>query len=580
MMTAPAYSIYGSSEPALLRNGREANEVSEFTPALIASGLAHQKAGRLAHAEHCYLAALRLDPGNSEATYLMGVLGLQSGNGDGALAYFARAIAERQGDADALSNMGMANVLSGHLDEAEKWFRQALVVDPVHIAAHLGLANICRLLGRVDEWTEHYRIALRSPRLAPETYSKVLVALHSSPLISLEEHYGLHREWERRYASAMYSRWRQPANERSAERRLVVGFVSSSFHATIAGHFFRGVLRALRSNRDIATFLYSSGTESDWLSAELKDLSGRWYDIATLDDEAAAARIRSDGVDILFDLDGHAPGNRLLIFARKPAPIQISWFDYFDTTGLEAIDYLITDPVSTPTDGGQRFVERLVFMPTVRLCFTAPPFAPDVAPLPALTAKQITFGCFTRADKIGPDVLAIWARILAAVADSRLVLKSATLKFPEVRCRFSDAFADHGVDPARLEMRAASTYEQLLAEYSGVDIALDSFPYNGGATTCDALWMGVPVVARLGDSLISRQSAAMLEAVGLPNLIARDNDAYLQIAVDLATDVARLAALRSALRPTIAGSPLFDADTFANALVTRLRRVWREWCRA
>jgi predicted O-linked N-acetylglucosamine transferase (SPINDLY family) len=359
-----------------------------------------------------------------------------------------------------------------------------------------------------------------------------------------------------------------------------VGFVSSSFHATIVGHFFRGVLRALRSRSDIATFLSSSGTESDWLSAELKELSGRWCDVAALDDDAAAARVRTDGVDILIDLDGHAPGSRLLVFARKPAPIQISWFDYFDTTGLEAIDYLITDPVSTPPDAGQRFVERLLFMPTVRLCFTPPPFAPDVAPLPALTTKQITFGCFTRADKIGPNVFAVWARILVAVPDSRLVLKSATFKFPELRHRFQCAFADRGIDPERIELRTASTYEQLLTEYSGVDIALDSFPYNGGATTCDALWMGVPVVARLGDSLISRQSAAMLEAAGLSDLIARDDDAYVHIAANLASDVTRLGALRNDLRPTISASPLFDADAFADALAARLRLVWCEWCGA
>jgi predicted O-linked N-acetylglucosamine transferase (SPINDLY family) len=187
---------------------------------------------------------------------------------------------------------------------------------------------------------------------------------------------------------------------------------------------------------------------------------------------------------------------------------------------------------------------------------------------------------FNRADKIGPNVLAVWARILVAVPHSRLVLKSATFSFLEVCRRFKGAFADRGIDPERLELRTASTYEQLLAEYSGVDIALDSFPYNGGATTCDALWMGVPVVARLGDSLISRQSAAMLEAARLSNLIARDDDSYVQIAADLASDVTRLGALRNGLRPAIIASPLFDADAFADALVARLRLVWREWCSA
>jgi len=580
MIAVSEYSKQVFSDLAPFRTGPEADNASEFAAALIASGLAHQKGGRLEHAERCYLAALRIDPGNNEATYLMGVLALQSGNGGGALAYFAPVISRRQGDADALCNMGMANVLSLRLADAERWFEQALAVEPGHTTSRTGLANICRMLGRVGEWTEHYRAALRSTRVTPETYSKVLVALHSSPQMSLDELYSLHREWERRYAAEFYPRWPDHHNDPSVERKLRVGFVSGSFHATIVGHFFRGVLGALRSSRGIEAFLYSSGTASDWLSAELKNLSGCWCDVAALDDDATAARIRSDGVDILVDLDGHAPGNRLLVFARKPAPIQISWLDYFDTTGLEAIDYLITDPTSTPADTGQRFVERLISMPSARLCFAAPPFAPEVAPLPALATGQITLGSFTRADKIGPNVIAVWARILAAIPDSRLVLKSGTLKFPEVRRHFEDAFENHGIDPGRVLMRTASSYVQLLTEYADVDIALDSFPYNGGATTCDALWMGVPVVARLGDSMISRQSAAILGAAGLQSLIARDDDEYVRIAAGLAADAPRLDALRKGLRPTIASSSLSDAHAFATAMVQRLRLVWSEWCTA
>jgi protein O-GlcNAc transferase len=580
-MVTPGHFDHAALEAALSRGGRAANQVSELVPALMASGLAHQQAGRLAKAEHCYLAALRVDPGNDEAMYHMGVLGLQCGNGDGALAYLSRTVAKRQGDADALYNMGMANVLCLRLAEAEKWFQQALAVDPGHATSRLGLGNLCRLLGRVDEWTAHYRAGLESPRLTPGSYSNLLLALHSSPLVSVGELYALHREWERRYAAPLYDRWQEHANDRSPERKLRVGFVSSSFYATsVVGHFLRGVLRALRSHGEIETCLYANSSQSDWITAELKDLSHQWCDILALDDEGATARIRSDRVDILIDLNGHAPGHRLLVFARKPAPIQVSWLDYFDTTGLEAIDYLITDPVSTAADTGQRFAERLLLMPAVRLCFTAPPFAPEVAPLPALSRRQVTFGCFTRSDKIGPNVLEVWARILAAIPDSRLVLKSETLRFPEVCRRFEATFGDRGIDPGRLELRTASSYEAMLAQYADVDIALDSFPYNGGATTCDALWMGVPVVARRGESLISRQSAAMLEAAGLSDLIARDDDGYVQIAVSLAADVPRLDALRKGLRPAIAASPLCDADAFADALVGRLRLAWREWCAA
>ena len=554
--------------------------VSDLAPALVASGLAHQSEGRLSPAENCYLAALRIDPGNAEATYLMGVLALQSGNAEGALAYLSRVMGARNDDADALYNMGMAHVLALDLPGAERWFEKALAADPDHTAAHFGLGNLERLLGRGDSWPAHYLAGIRSTKATPEMASNALVALHSNPRVSLDELYALHREWERRYARVLYARWPSHANDRSAERPLRIGWVSSGFDAQIVGHFLRGVVRVLTARDDLELFLYANSGTSDWLTEELKQTRARWRDIAKLDDAEAAARIRADRIDILIDLNGHAPGHRLLVFALKPAPVQVSWLDYFDTTGLEAIDFLITDPVSSPADGAQSFVERLIRMPSVRLCFTPPSFAPTVSPPPSSRGERIAFGSFTRADKIGEDVLAVWTRILAAVPGSALILKGETFKFPEVRARFERAFFDAGIDPARLDLRTPSSHEALLAEYADVDIALDPFPYNGGATTCDALWMGVPVVARLGSSMISRQSAMMLSAIGMEDLVARDDDEYVDIAVGIAGERRRLQTLRGELRQRMASSALCDAQAFADALLQRLRQAWREWCAA
>jgi len=552
--------------------------MSELAPMLIASGLAHQREGRLSPAERCYLAALRLDPANARATYLMGVLALQSGNADGALAYLSRVIAALEDDADALYNMGMAHVLALDLGAAERWFRKALSADPDHTASHFGLGNLDRLLGRSASWPEHYLAGMRSANATPEMASNALVALHSNPRVSLDELYALHRDWEQRFATASYARWESHANDRSRDRRLRIGWVSSGFDAQIVGHFLRGIVRSLEARNDVELYLYANSATSDWLTEEFKRSRAQWRDIVALDDSEAARLIRADRVDILIDLNGHAPGHRLLVFARRPAPVQVSWLDYFDTTGLEAIDYLVTDPVSSPLNGAQRFVERLIRMPSVRLCFTAPPFAPPVAPPPCTRSARVAFGSFTRADKIGSDVLAIWLRILAAVPGSALILKGETFKFPEVRARFEHGFSRAEIDPARLELRTPSSHEGLLAEYADVDIALDPFPYNGGATTCDALWMGVPVVARLGSSMISRQSAMMLSAVGMNELIARDDDEYVDIATRIAADRPRLESLRRELRPAMAASPLCDAEAFADALLQRLRQSWRNWC--
>ncbi len=552
--------------------------VNALAPALVASGLTHQCEGRLSPAEQCYLAALRLDPGNAQATYLMGLLALQSGNAVGAMTYLSRVVASRTDDPDALYNMGMAHVLALELGEAEAWFRKALAADPDHTTAHFGLGNLERLLGRGESWPAHYLAGIRSAKATPEMASSALVALHSNPGVSLDELYALHREWERRFAAASRAQWQRHANDRSPARPLRVGFVSSGFNADIVGHFLRGVMRALAERVDVEAYLYANSATTDWLTAELKQSTGRWRDITPLGDHEAAARIRDDRIDILIDLNGHTPGHRLLVFALRPAPVQASWLDYFDTTGLEAIDYLITDPVSSPADGAQGYVERLIRMPSVRLCFTAPPFAPVVAPPPAMRTHRIAFGSFTRADKIGAGVIAAWARILAAVPGSTLILKGESLKFPQVRERFERGLSDAGIDPKRLELRTPSSHEALLAEYADVDVALDPFPYNGGASTCDAMWMGVPVVARLGTSMISRQSAMMLQAVGLKELVARDDDEYVDIAVNIALDRPRLHSLRRDLRPAMAASPLCDAQGFADALMQRLRHVWRDWC--
>ena len=552
--------------------------VRDLVPALVASGLAHQREGRLSPAERCFLAALRIDPANAQATYLMGVLALQAGNAEGALAYLPRVVPRHRSNADALYNMGMAHVLGTDLDQAEGWFRRALEIDPSHAASHFGLGNLARLLGRDAEWPAHYLAGMRSAGANAEQASNALVALHSSPRMSLDELYGLHREWERRYATASYALWQDHPNDRVADRPLRIGFVSGAFDANIVGHFLRGVVRALARREDAQIHLFANATSADWITEELRESARHWHDIGALRDEEAAARVRADRIDILVDLSGHAPGNRLLLFARRPAPVQVSWLDYFDTTGLEAIDYLVTDPVSSPVDGAQRFVERLIRMPSVRLCFSAPPFAPPVAPPPALRNGCVTFGSFTRADKISAQVVALWARILAAAAGSRLILKGETLKFAQVRARFQRGFAEVGVDPARVELRASSSHEGLLREYAEVDIALDPFPYNGGATTCDALWMGVPVVARLGSSMVSRQSAMMLRAVGVDELVAAGDDEYAAIAAGLAADLPRLRSLRGELRPKMAASTLCDASAFADALMERLRHAWADWC--
>ena len=286
-------------------------------------------------------------------------------------------------------------------------------------------------------------------------------------------------------------------------------------------------------------------------------------DVGSDDDAALAARISADGIDILIDLAGHAPGNRLRAIARKPAPIVVTWLDYFDTTGLDCVDFLIADSVSVPATTSQRFTETVLRVEPSRLCYAPPAYAPVPTTPPVLRNGFITFGSFNRLAKLAEPVVDLWARLLHAASGSRLLLKSAAFNHPTTSTMFAKRFTQRGIGESRLELRGSSPHAEMLAAYGDIDIALDPFPYNGGLTTCEALWMGVPVVALDGDSMISRQSAALLRAAACGDWVAQTQDEWLGIATGLSSQIDRLCEARRSLRSTVASSPLVDGFRFA-----------------
>lgn len=547
---------------------------------LLAAGLANQRRGELAQAEHCYRLVLTQRPRDADALYRMGVLALQCANAQGALHYLAEAQRVREFDADGWYNLGMAHALDYEFHDAAHAFERARELDPAHPSAAVSLGNVHKFMGRAKDAGEAYLAAVASPRTDAVLFSQLLIGLHTNPTIDANTLFELHREWARRYASHLYPRAARFTNDADPDKHLSIGFVSPKFSADIVGHFLRNIVRPLAAEAKL--FFYHAGTTSDWVTTELAQSNVSWRDISRVDDEAAAALIRRDGVDVLVDLAGHAPNHRLLVFARKPAPVQATWLDYFDTTGLDTMDVIVTDRVSTPASlvdrGTQRFVESVAYLPHSRLCFAPPPFAPPVTALPAATTGHVTFGCFGRADKILPDVVALWSRVLAEVAGAHLLLKSGGFDVQPVRERIAREFESHGIARERIEFRGGSSHEALLGEYGDVDIALDTFPYNGGATTCDALWMGVPVVTVAGEAMIARQGASLLTAAGHPEWIAQDASTYVAISKRLACDLPRLGALRRELRTRLSASPLCDGAAFAGDLLEVLRKAWQRWC--
>jgi predicted O-linked N-acetylglucosamine transferase (SPINDLY family) len=354
-----------------------------------------------------------------------------------------------------------------------------------------------------------------------------------------------------------------------------LGFVSPDLGRHPVGYFLVRVLENLGPEGH-ETIAYSDRIVKDDLTHRLQAAATRWRDVFGIGDQHLAEQIRADRIDVLFDLAGHTAHNRLLVFARKPAPIQVTWAGYVGTTGLKAMDYLLADRYQVPPGAERHYQERVLRMPDGYVCYDPPPYASPVAPLPALDRGHVTFGCFNNPAKITPQAIAVWARILRRLPGARLLLKFKGWDDIGVARRFAEMFAAQAIAPARLEFRGYAPHAELLAEYNGIDLALDPFPYSGGLTTCEALWMGVPVVTCPLETFASRHSLSHLSAVGLTETVASDLDEYADLAVSLAGDLPRLAGLRSRLRERMAASPLCDGKRFAADLSSLLQGVWRE----
>jgi predicted O-linked N-acetylglucosamine transferase (SPINDLY family) len=316
----------------------------------------------------------------------------------------------------------------------------------------------------------------------------------------------------------------------------------------------------------------------DEITRRIKAASSEWNEVARWNDEQLFDKIRADKIDILFDMAGHTSHNRMLVFARKPSPIQISWAGYVGTTGLEAMDYVLSDRFQTPPSVDDFYRERILRMPDGYICFDIPANGPPVSPLPALERGAVTFCCFNNPAKITPQAVEVWSRIMHRLPGSRMIFKYGGWSNADVVQRYVDMFASHAIDVDRLEFLGFSPHAEFLAEYHRVDLALDTFPYSGGLTTCEALWMGVPVVTCPMETFASRHSLSHTSNVGLTETVARDLQDYEEIVVSLATNLPHLAKLRSTLRDRVEQSPLCNGPRFAENWHQIMRSVWREWC--
>ena len=522
--------------------------------------------------------ALQLQPDFTVAHNNLGNVFKFQGQHEQALACYRRALELQPGYAQAHNNLGVLLSDQGRLDEATACLRRALELSPDYAAAYSNLGNALKDQRKVAEAVACYRRALELKPDYAEAHSNLLHTLLYCTDVTAAQLAQEHAGYERRHAAPLSRVAAPQAATHDSGARLRVGFVSSDLGAHPVGYFLVRMFENLGPDQ-LETVCYSGRTVKDRLTRRIHAAATQWRDVIGLDHERLAEQIRADRIDILFDLAGHLDRNRLLVFARKPAPVQITWAGCAGTSGLAAMDFILADRYVIPSQLEANYSEKVLWMPDGYVCYDPPEYAPALAPLPAVAAGYPTFGCFNNPAKINEQVVEAWARILHRVSPSRLVLKYKGMNARSAAEDLAGEFASRGIDPRRVTCLGYSPHAQLLAAYHGIDLALDPFPYSGCLTTCEALWMGVPVVTCPGETFVSRYSLSHLSNVGLTETIARDVDEYVELAVSLASDLPRLESMRAGLRERMAVSRLCDGQQFAANFVALLQAAWRSTTR-
>jgi predicted O-linked N-acetylglucosamine transferase (SPINDLY family) len=515
-------------------------------------------------------------PEDSRAQSLLAGALSESGQHDEACELADRALAAHSREPQQACAAAEIHRRAGKFRRALDLAILACQLEPGNEANWLVRARILEQQGNnPDAWHAYGRAVA----LAPDDrnlHSSMLFLINRSALFSPRRTLTEHRRWAERHADPLTASAKEHLNSIDTDRPLRIGYVSADFRNHVLAFFIEPVIASHDRTR-FEVVCYSSSTQADDFTHRLRSRAAIWRDIALMNDDDAAALIRDDAIDILVDLSGHTRGNRLPVFARKPAPLQLTWLGYLGTTGMKAMDYFIGDPRADPSGEAEaEFSEKILRLPVTNWCFRQPPEAPVIGTLPALRNGFVTFGSFSNFLRLDNDTLESWAQILKALPDARLrVVGAPEDESLERLTRVMDAV---GIAAGRLDFIRKVSYVRYFELLAETDIALGAYPYNGATTICEALWMGVPVVSRSGDRHASRASRSILGAIGLEHLVAREPGSYVEIAVGLAKDTGILSTLRAGLRQRMLASHLMDARAFTSALEDAYRGIWKDWC--
>ncbi len=565
-----------------------------------------QEQHQFAEAIACYQRALALNPIDAHIYLNLGIALRRQGKFIDALDWLQRALAFNKNLAEAHYNLGLVLKERGQLDQAVLCYQRVIELKPDYPSVHQQLAAVFQQQGQLSKAIEYYQQALtltpddlgihqslcstlieqgnveaawqKIQALQTQDQIPVLLLLNYLNELTPAAIFSAHQRFNEKYALPLAHLIQPHLNDRQPQRKLKIGYVSADFRTHSVAFFIEPIL-AHHDHQQFEIVCYYNDRHHDFITRRLQSYADHWVNCVEFSDADLAAKIRQDQIDILVDLSGHTSGYRLLVFARKPAPVQVTYLGYPTTTGLTSIDYRITDGYVDPQEGELISSETPLRMPNSYFCYQVYDQTPPVNPLPAVNKGYITFGSFNNYAKLNSKLFELWAQVLCVVTNSRLLVKAKSFHDHNIQQDFQKQFARLGVEAERLIILnlAPSTYSHL-ETYHQIDIGLDSYPYNGATTTCQALWMGVPVVSLIGERHASRMGLSILSAVGLTELIAYTPEEYVDICVKLANNLDYLQQLRARLRAQMQASPLMDGKQFTQRLEAIYRQMWEKWC--
>ncbi|XVF07618.1 hypothetical protein REPUB_Repub06bG0154700 [Reevesia pubescens] len=529
-----------------------------------------------------YELAFHFNPHCAEACNNLGVIYKDRDNLDKAVECYQLALSIKPNFSQSLNNLGVVYTVQGKMDAAASMIEKAIIANPTYAEAYNNLGVLYRDAGSISMAITAYEQCLKIDPDSRNAGQNRLLAMNYINEGDDDKLFEAHRDWGRRFMR-LYPQYNSWENPKDPERPLVIGYISPDYFTHSVSYFIEAPL-IYHDYGNYQVVVYSAVVKADAKTNRFREKvmkkGGEWRDIYGIDEKKVASMVRDDKIDILVELTGHTANNKLGTMACRPAPIQVTWIGYPNTTGLPTIDYRITDSLADPPGTKQKHVEELVRLPECFLCYTPSPEAGPVSPTPALSNGFITFGSFNNLAKITPKVLQVWARILCAVPNSRLVVKCKPFCCDSVRQKFLTTLEELGLESLRVDLLPLIllNHDHMQA-YSLMDISLDTFPYAGTTTTCESLYMGVPCVTMAGSLHAHNVGVSLLSKVGLGHLMAKDEDEYVQLALQLASDVTALQNLRMSLRDLMSKSPVCDGKNYISGLEATYRNMWHRYCK-